>query len=183
MDAVNVMLRHTSLHQPLDRVIGIVFPVLVLGVLLIPLAPLVPSAWDVVVQPYRRGLLTTDMDMFYASLLAVREMAERAQQRVGVEITAEGWLMYQDAGSAWQRDTEDLVLDRGVWRSRLKWGTTFPQPGFFFAEDGRCYLDAATVCSNPEVEPFHSFSFTADANRLYTLSFDDGLPILEFDDF
>jgi hypothetical protein len=133
--------------------------------------------------------LATDMEAFYTGVRNGRDQAMAIHQRVGVELTSEGWRFYADAGSApWRYDPQDQWLNSGRWQAGLKFGSNLLGARFFFTEDGLCHADKNTPCleedwSQPEKE-VHALAFTSSAKRIYTLTFGkDGRPDLAQDDF
>lgn len=167
-----------------DRLLQIFFPGLIIGTFLVQTAPLLLGATE---QYYLRKRLDADVSAFYAAVRAAYGLALQGQQRVGVEVSSEGWIIYRDDGLAWQRDERDSVLSSGKWNEATKFGSTIPDNKFFFNQQGRCYINQGTVCIDyadaEEPKTPSTFAFTSKAHRIYTLFFTKNGTNLEYDDF
>ena len=162
-----------------DRLLQIFFPGLIIGTLLVQMAP---PLLDSAEQYYSRKRLDADVSVFYAAVQTAYAMAMQTHQRLGVEVLPTEWVIYRDVGLAWQRDEQDEVIARGTWSEGLKFGSPLPHHRFFIT-DGRCYIDQFTACLDSE-QIISSFSFTSDdAKRIYTLDLADREARLDYDDF
>jgi hypothetical protein len=134
---------------------------------------------------------SADVEAFYAGVQKGRDVAMKESGRVGIEVSADGWIVYLDtAAPSWQRDAQDKIVDQGTWNTDTQFGSTIPNKRFFFTRGGRCYVNQSKICKDDiesETVPkeSHTFTFTSlNANRIYTMFFDkDGKPNLVYDNF
>jgi hypothetical protein len=108
-----------------SHLVELIFLVLVVLLLAAFLAWAATSqAKDFFEQRSLKGELATDMEAFYASVWNGRDQAMAGRQRVGVEVTPEGWRIYANTGSApWRNDPQDELFSGGKWRSGIKFGS------------------------------------------------------------
>jgi len=165
--------------KPVDRLLQIFFPGLIIGIFLVQTAPLLLDSAE---QYYLRKRLDTDVNRFYTAVQAAYTTAMQTHQRIGVEVSSEGWVIYRDDGLAWQRDERDAIIARGTWNDDLRFGSTLPQHRFFVTAEGLCYIDQSTACLENE-RKISSFAFTSNARRIYTVDLAGNEPRLDYDDF
>ena len=168
-----------------DKLLQLLFPGLIIGTLLVQVAP---SLLDATEQYYLKRRLDADVSAFYAAVQTAYDTAMQVHQRIGVEVSPKGWIIYRDDGLAWRRDERDSVLSSGKWTEVAKFGSNIPANKFFFDAQGRCYIDQGTVCIDyadaEETKQPNILAFISDAHRIYTLFFTkNGVPNLEYDDF
>ena len=171
-----------------DRLLPIFFPGLIIGIFVVQVAPLLLEATE---QYYLRRRLDADINGFYTAVKAAHDTALRERQRIRVEVSPEGWLIYRDDGQAWQRDGQDIIVSTGKWNEDIKFGSTIPGNKIYFDQQGHCHINQDTACieySDSEepngLKQPSILAFTSNAKRIYTLSFDkNGKPDFGYDDF
>lgn len=146
----------------INRHLNILFPAAIIVILLHEFSP-------ALIETYRKFRFSQDVDVFYNALI------EAHKKYLNVEIGPDRWTVQKNG----------KILLYGYWKDGEKLGYNVPNGQLYFENSGNCRTVQGEACiTEGSGKQPHLMTIVSDANRTYTITFDErGKPLIEYDDY